>query len=326
MAPKKKKKAAAGDGDIDVEEEIEKCLSRFRNEYRNQCSGMKIDPIPKLEKVAEAKDLGWLALRNEPLGPQGIAALVEAVQVMDPKYVKIQELTIWKCDAGNEGTVALANLFRNRFCVSKFHLLENEVGWEGCAALGITLKANDCLKALVLDCNPLGDEGVAALTDGLRWNCCLEVLSLEYCGIGAYGASALAQDVIANEYCALKEVNLKGNSLGPEGVAAIADGLKVNKSVIKLCLTDTQMGNSIVPRDALRDALLQHTVIEEIDLGLNTIGPEGGGMLLEVLAINKNIKQVGVYEGLGILYKEIKEKAAENASKKKKGKKKKKKK
>ena len=53
---------------------------------------------------------------------------------------------------------------------------------------------------------------------------------------------------------------------------------------------------------------------------------QGGGMLLEVLAINKNIKQVGVYEGLGILYKEIKEKAAENASKKKKGKKKKKKK
>ena len=52
---------------------------------------------------------------------------------------------------------------------------------------------------------------------------------------------------------------------------------------------------------------------------------QGGGMLLEVLAINKNIKQVGVYEGLGILYKEIKEKAAENASKKKKGKKKKKK-
>ena len=43
-----------------VEEEIEKCLSRFRNEYRNQCSGMKIDPIPKLEKVAEAKDLGWV--------------------------------------------------------------------------------------------------------------------------------------------------------------------------------------------------------------------------------------------------------------------------
>ena len=50
-----------------------------------------------------------LALRNEPLGPQGIAALVEAVQVMDPKYVKIQELTIWKCDAGNEGTVALVH-------------------------------------------------------------------------------------------------------------------------------------------------------------------------------------------------------------------------
>lgn len=45
-------------------------------------------------------------------------------------------------------------------------------------------------------------------------------------------------------------------------------------------------------------------------------------MLLEVLELNKNIKNVGVFERLGLLYREIKDKADENGSKKKKGKKK----
>jgi len=321
MAPKKKK-AAAADGDIDVEEEISKCLGRFRSTYKQQCELLNTPPITKLERATEANALTWLALRNERLGPNGITAIVEAVQAMDPKYVKIKEFTLWKCDAGNAGVTTLANLFRNRYHVEKLHLLENELGWEGCASLGITLKANDFLKELVLDMNPLGDEGVAALTDGLRWNGCLEILSLQYCGIGAYGASALAQDVVANEYCIVKDLSLKGNALGPEGVAAIADGLKVNRCLLKLSLADTQMGNSIVPRDALRDALIQHPVIEEIDLNLNTIGNEGGAMLLEVLELNKNIKNVGVFERLGLLYREIKDKADENGSKKKKGKKK----
>eukprot|EP00658_Telonema_sp_P-2_P033966 TRINITY_DN24839_c0_g1_i2.p1 TRINITY_DN24839_c0_g1~~TRINITY_DN24839_c0_g1_i2.p1 ORF type:complete len:325 (+),score=81.48 TRINITY_DN24839_c0_g1_i2:63-1037(+) len=324
MAPKKK--PAAADGDVDVEEEINKCMSRFKSEYKRQCELLNITPITKLERASEARVLSWLALRNENLGPAGMTAIVEAVQGVEPKFGKIHELTIWKCDAGNAGAVALATLFRNRYCVNKVHFLENERGWEGCAALWVSCKANDHLKELVLNCNPLGDEGVAALTDGLRWNSCLEVLSLEYCGIGAYGASALAQDIIANDYCVLKDLDLKGNGLGPEGVAAIADGLKVNKTLITLSLADTQMGDNMVPREALREALLQHPVLEGIDLNLNNIGPEGGGMLLEVLSQNKNLKNVGVFERLGALYREIKDKADENGSKKKKkGKKKKKK-
>ncbi len=46
---------------VAVEEEIEKCLGRFRNEYRSQCEQRKIPPISKVEKVSDAKELGWVS-------------------------------------------------------------------------------------------------------------------------------------------------------------------------------------------------------------------------------------------------------------------------
>jgi len=184
-----------------------------------------------------------------------------------------------------------------------------------------------CLKSLSLDYNPLGDEGIAALADGLRWNCFLENLSVSYCGIGCYGAGALAQDVIANEYCKLTGLDLRGNELGPDGVAAIADSLKANLTLISLNLADTGMGNSSVSREAVREALQKHPTLTSLDLNLNAIGVEGGQMLLDVLPRNTNITKCGVFERLGELYVKIQEQVDENAKskkKKKKGKKKKK--
>ena len=197
--------------------------------------------------------------------------------------------------------------------------------WQGANEIGLALKANFVLKSLCLNCNPLGDEGIAALADGLRWNGYLEKLHVQYCGIGCYGVGALAQDVIANDYCRLTDLSLKGNELEPEGVAAIADSLKENRTLTAINLADTGMGNDPISRDAMREALVRHPTLINLDLNLNAIGTEGGQMLLEVLSLNTNIVKCGVFERLGLLYRDIQDKVAENGSKKKKGKKKKKK-
>ena len=131
--------------------------------------------------------------------------------------------------------------------------------------------------------------------------------------------------MIANDYCRLTDLSLKGNELGPEGVAAIADSLKLNRTLTSVNLADTGMGCDPISRDAMREALVRHPTLTALDLNLNAIGNEGGQMLLEVLSLNTFIVKCGVFERLGLLYRDIQDKVAENGSKKKKGKKKKKK-
>lgn len=267
-----------------------------------------------------------MAVAGQPVGPVGAGALVTAVQCMEP-ILNVKKFTLYKCDVRDQGAFKLATLLFNQYGIEECELLENDIGWEGANSIGLSLKANMCLKSLSLDYNPLGDEGIAALADGLRWNCFLENLSVSYCGIGCYGAGALAQDVIANEYCKLTGLDLRGNELGPDGVAAIADSLKANLTLISLNLADTGMGNSSVSREAVREALQKHPTLTSLDLNLNAIGVEGGQMLLDVLPRNTNITKCGVFERLGELYVKIQEQVDENAKskkKKKKGKKKKK--
>jgi len=323
MPPKKKK---GGGADAETEEEIARNFSRFKLEYKKQCELLGVPPVEAIERVPYVERVQWLAVHGQNIGPVGASAVACAVQSMDPKFLKVNRLTIYKCDLQDRGAETLAGLLRNQYGIEQCDLPENDIGWEGINEIGLALKANNCLKTLTLDYNPLGDEGAAALADGLRWNGCLDVLSLTYCGIGCYGAGALAQDVVANEYCTLTELNLKGNELGPEGVAAIADSLKVNTSLQTLNLADCGMSNSAISRDAMREALWGHPTLTALDLNLNAIGVEGGQMLLEVLSVNTNIVKCGVFERLGVMYRDIQDKVAENGGKKKKGKKKKKKK
>ena len=302
---------------------------------------MKITPVDKISRVPCLERVQNFSIHNQDVGPKGCQAIRSAIQEMDAKgatsttaegapfaastLLHVEKLTIHKCDILDEGAAQIAECLKNKFLIEECALVENDIGWEGANSIGLALKANFVLKILNLNCNPLGDEGVAALADGLRWNGFLEVLHLQYCGIGCYGAGALAQDVVANDYCRLTDLNLKGNELEPEGVAAIADSLKQNTTLTALSLADTGMGNDPISRDAMREALVRHPTLVSLDLNLNAIGVEGGQMLLEVLSLNTNIINCGVFERLGVMYKDIQDKVSENGSKKKKGKKKKKK-
>lgn len=321
MAPKKKKGAGA---DAETEEEIQKNFTRFKQEYKKQCEQLGIPPVETIERVQFLERVQWLLVMGTSLGPPGCQAIVEAVKSLDPKFLKVNHLAIMKCDTQDTGGAILAELLRNRFKVEKCELPENDIGWEGANSIGLALKANVHLTSLNMDKNPLGDEGVAALADGLRWNGHLSDLSLEYCGIGCYGAGALAQDVVANDYCRLTNLSLKGNEIEPEGVASIADSLKQNTTLTAINLADTGMGDSPISRDAMREALVRHPTLVSLDLNLNAIGAEGGQMLLEVLSLNTNIVKCGVFERL-VMFRDIQDKVATNGSKKKKGKKKKKK-
>jgi len=331
MAPKKKK----GGEDPEVEEERARQLSKYKSTYKATCEQLGVPPLDNatigriefpVKEPMSGSMMSRLPVLGQPVGPAGCSAIVEGLkELKEPKRILgLKWLCLFKCDILDEGATILSELLRNKYCIEKCELEENDIGWQGANSIGLALKANIHLTSLAMDKNPLGDEGVAALADGLRWNGHLTHLSLNYCGIGCYGAGALAQDVIANDYCRLTDLGLQGNEIEPEGVASIADSLKMNLTLTAINLADTGMGDSAISRDAMREALVRHPTLTSLNLNLNAIGTEGGQMLLEVLSLNTNIVQCGVFERL-VMYRDIKDKVDANGSKKK-GKKKKKKK
>lgn len=54
--------------------------------------------------------------------------------------VKVDWLSIHKCDAVDEGAHVLSELLRNEHGIERFDLIENDIGWAGANEIGIHLK------------------------------------------------------------------------------------------------------------------------------------------------------------------------------------------
>ncbi|KAL0231788.1 hypothetical protein GEMRC1_011192 [Eukaryota sp. GEM-RC1] len=87
-------------------------------------------------------------------------------------------------------------------------------------------------------------------------------------------------------------VDLRWNSIGDEGVKALADALKVNTTISNINL----FWNSIEDAGAraLADALTVNTTVTSIDLGSNSIGNEGAKALAKSLYLNSTVSSINL--------------------------------
>lgn len=111
---------------------------------------------------------------------------------------------------------------------------ENALTREGCVLLGRALGSGSphpYIHTLELERNAVGDHGVAALAEGLRACCSLRMLRLGHNAIGVAGAEALAALLVppvttpGAAYCALETLNLEGNPITHDGLAALLNAL-----------------------------------------------------------------------------------------------------
>jgi hypothetical protein len=125
------------------------------------------------------------------------------------------------------------------------------------------------LRTLDLDQTELGDVGVAELFSMLTLNAgtsnsSLQHLYLNAVGIGEKGAMAIA-DYLASPTCALDSLYASNNPMGSTGVIKLAAGLRTNKSLQRLTLASTGMGDRGII--ALCDALKHHPMLMALDIG-----------------------------------------------------------
>jgi hypothetical protein len=158
---------------------------------------------------------------------------------------------------------------------------------EHCVVLAKCLKTDDTFTDLKLTDCILNDEGCKALCRGLKSNAAIRDIDLKGNSLRTGGAEAIGSLLKHNS--TLTRLSLEWNFIGTldEGVAYLADGLAVNKSLETLDLRSNQITHK--GAGELASALRKNNTLKELDLRWNNCGLLGGRVLLSSLQHNKSL-------------------------------------
>lgn len=149
------------------------------------------------------------------------------------------------------------------------------------------LDANRESPTLSLAYASISDEGVMEVSKFIRDNPFVKYLDLRGNNIQAKGIMALANGVKINR--SLRSLNLKWNAIGkdPSGVGALCDVLKSNLTIGHVDLRNNRINN--VGARYIGEMLTANSTITHLDLSWNELGVDGGLALLDGLKHNNTL-------------------------------------
>ncbi|XP_054986948.1 leucine-rich repeat-containing protein 45 isoform X2 [Sorex araneus] len=156
-----------------------------------------------------------------------------------------------------------------------------------CRALGRLLQSEALLEELVLSDCMLSEEGATLLLQGLCSNSALRVLDLKGNNLQAVGAEALGKLLRQNK--SIQSLTLEWNNLGAWGdaFATFCGALASNSVLQQLDLRNNQIGPP--GAEALALALRRNVSLQQLDLRWNNIGLLGGRALVDCLPSNRTL-------------------------------------
>jgi len=149
------------------------------------------------------------------------------------------------------------------------------------------LESNRQSATLSLAYASISDDGVAETAKFVRDNPFVKYLDLRGNNIQAKGATALANGVKLNR--SLRSLNLKWNAIGrdPSGVGALCDALKSNLTIGHVDLRNNRINN--IGAKYIAEMLKANTTITHLDVSWNDLGVDGGIALLDGLKHNQSL-------------------------------------
>jgi len=149
------------------------------------------------------------------------------------------------------------------------------------------LESNRQSSTLSLAYASISDDGVAETAKFVRDNPFVKYLDLRGNNIQAKGAIALANGIKLNR--SLRSLNLKWNSIGrdPSGVGALCDALKSNLTIGHVDFRNNRINN--IGAKHIAEMLKANTTITHIDISWNDLGVDGGIALLDGLKRNQTL-------------------------------------
>jgi len=171
--------------------------------------------------------LRMLGLTGNELTSRGCRLVVRAIS----KSRAVSELDLTDNCIGDSGCRALAELLATPSCpLRRLLVCNNGFGVDGASAMFSALRRNSRLTYLEVSRNEIGDESSRELTTALIYNRTLRHLAASGCGLTTATCCMLARPLQTNTV--LRTLILDSNQLiDDEGVAALADSLRYNRSL-----------------------------------------------------------------------------------------------
>lgn len=204
-------------------------------------------------------------LGNNIIGPHGAKSIAAFIQDFPNR------IDTWYL-AGNVINGTSLGLLVNAFVtstssVTNIWLKRNPLGSNAASDLFRLITETPNLRTLDLDVTELGDIGVSDLffrLSGHTKRIALENIYLNANGIGPKAAAAIGQ-YLACQYCTITSMYMSNNPLGNDGYHGLADGLRANRSLKRLCLQST--GLSDEGAALLFSSLQNHPALIMLDVG-----------------------------------------------------------
>uniref|UniRef100_A0A7S1IT37 Uncharacterized protein n=1 Tax=Eutreptiella gymnastica TaxID=73025 RepID=A0A7S1IT37_9EUGL len=207
------------------------------------------------------------------------------------------------------GAVLVAKALANNQAVTEVNLSHNNITDVGTATWVQVLQQNNSLTSIILTSNPISEAMLQCVADvltlnsqpltvkqalpQLRDNTITELdFSVSVDGLWHTADSGKMVAAVLATNTSLTKLNYRGNSLGPQGAADIAQSLARHPSLLYVDLSE----NSIQDRGALEvaTALAHNMSVTSINMEHNAIGEAGGNALVAVFEDNSIILEMMV--------------------------------
>lgn len=291
--------------------DIFKAINRTRI-HRLDLDDTQSIELAKLAKYAEPERKGsiigpdnlavlWNALRTphcplEELNADGTdAGASHGYRALGAALALNTKLLVLKLDDTSDDETStqdckeLADALRQNAHLQSFSFAGNRIGSAGCIAFASAIHFNSALTSLNLEANGIGEDGCAAIADMLRINTTLRKLGLaRNTEIGEEGCRLISDALRLNE--TLEELDLEQTNIGlnrAAGVRALASGLKRNKSLKVLILTDNDLGANA--SEYLSKLLKSNSTLTSLTLSKNRIGFRALKSLIPGLITNNSL-------------------------------------
>uniref|UniRef100_A0A2K6TAP9 NLR family pyrin domain containing 5 n=1 Tax=Saimiri boliviensis boliviensis TaxID=39432 RepID=A0A2K6TAP9_SAIBB len=287
---------------------------------RLDCCGLTLACYLKISKIlTTSRSLSSLSLAGNEVTDEGVKALGEVLKV---SQCTLQKLTLQDCGLTATGCQSLASALITNHSLTHLCLSNNNLGNEGvtllcrslrlphcglqrlnhcnldtagCGFLALTLLGNARLMHLSLSMNPLEDSGVKLLCEVMREpSCHLRDLELVSCRLTAACCESLAYVIARSRY--LRSLDLSENAVGDVGVAALCEGLKQRRSVLRrLGLKSCGLTSGCCEELSL--ALSCNRQLASLNLVQNDFSPTGMRKLCSAFACpTSNLQIIGLWK------------------------------
>ncbi|XP_061256984.1 NLR family CARD domain-containing protein 3 isoform X3 [Bos javanicus] len=154
--------------------------------------------------------------------------------------------------------------------------------------LGSVLSGKDCrIQRISLAENQISNKGAKALARSLLVNRSLTTLDSTKQGFPG-GSDSKESTCSAGDPCSIP--GLRSNSIGPQGAKALADALKINRTLASLSLQSNRIRDD--GARSMAEALATNRTLSVLQFSSNSIGDGGAKALAEALMVNQGLKSL----------------------------------